>query len=206
MSNGDVASGLSERLWIARFLVENHDRLRARLQRRLRGQLHVAVDIDDIMSSTLRRVDDLARQGRVRAVSEAQLCSLFATVAHNVAMARLRTIRMENRFREAERANGLGVSIDSDSLAGITCVMAHVTDDVDREILDLKRRGLQVRQIALVLRRREAGVFKRWERLRNTIRCRWGNEPIPGQSPRGTKPTSNLPTKGAQGEPKAKFL
>lgn len=70
MSNGDVASGLSERLWIARFLVENHDRLRARLQRRLRGKLHVAVDIDDIMSSTLRRVDDLARQGRVRAVSE----------------------------------------------------------------------------------------------------------------------------------------
>lgn len=75
---------------VAALLVQDRARYSALLRRRLRGKLAAAVDLDDVMSSAFRRVDELCARCALRACSPGELAALTLAIAQNLARAHAR--------------------------------------------------------------------------------------------------------------------
>lgn len=185
---GDQASATSDegRASLAQFILSRERQIRALAARKLTPSTRSVFDSEDVMASVLRRVDDLARNGRLRPGNESELWGLVQAIATNTALNKTRLIA---RFRKwlAEDSDyahffmGMCRSCSDDD--EITLVMyrlaAALDDRTDRQVFLLRLRGASHRAVAGVLETSEEAARKRWERICQQLREQFASEVSP---------------------------
>lgn len=159
---------------VAALLLRNRDRYAALIRRRIRGKLAADLDIDDLLSSAFRRIDELAAQRRLRACAPDQLRALTIAIARNLALARARSRRPYPPQAAGNAAPPAPLTeADRDARSLISRMAACLSDPTDVELFFLRLHGCPLRGIALACGKTEAAIRKRWVRLRQRFQHRW---------------------------------
>ncbi len=196
MSDSLPATALS-RESVAALLVRDRARYLSRLRRRLRGKLGAILDLDDVMSSAFRRVDDLCVRRALRACSPGELSVLTLSIALNIALARARTrLARVAQLTEVPELPAGGTTAAFDELENEALIM-HMAGSLvrapDLELLLLKLRGLYDEDIASASGTTAGAVRKRWDRLCRDLRGRFADPRGVGTvSQRGADPAETV--------------
>lgn len=165
---------------VASFLLRNRDQIRAIARARLSADTRTVYDSEDVFSSVLRRIDNLARQGVLRPANETELWALIHTIARNTALKktllieRARILVTEDPRYGYELMERLNRCRDDDEATLLVYrLMLALDDPLDRQVFALYLRGASHRAIASFLGIREDASRKRWVRLRDDLRDRF---------------------------------
>lgn len=164
----------------ARFLDQVAPLLRRRLRRKLGNPLRRLFDSQDLMATVARRFDRYVATSDIRAEHPAQLFTLVQRIADAAVSDKA---RIAARIRASELPGADPAHLARDAETGpdergpsISEVIDAVPDAIDREILSLWMTGRTHEVIASVLGMEPAAVRKRWQRLRERLRERFGVE------------------------------
>ena len=83
---------------VANFVLKHADRIRTVARTKLTSRTKQAYDSEDVVSSVLRCMDEMAAAGSVRPASEAELWSLIKAVAGNRAVTKTRLMERAKSF------------------------------------------------------------------------------------------------------------
>jgi hypothetical protein len=170
--------GESARTWVARFVMDNADQVRALARRKLTRNTRRVFDSEDVLSSVLRRLDQMAVRGTLRLRSEAELWPLIEAIARNTAVSKTRMIERARNFLtdDAAYANELLKRLNScpgDDEA--TLLMLRMTVSLknpqDRQLVTLVHRGASHRVIGSVFGITAEASRQRWKKVRDEL-CR----------------------------------
>jgi DNA-directed RNA polymerase specialized sigma24 family protein len=156
---------------IARYLLQNRERVRAFARRKLTARARSVFDSEDVFSSVLRRVDALASAGGLRLRSESDLWGLVAAIAHNSAVNRTRTVEracltQDSHVHEALKKPEAG---SPDDQAALLVLRMMLKSEEDRRVLLLLHRGAGHRAIGSALGISESASRQRWARIRRML-------------------------------------
>lgn len=158
---------------IARYLLQNSERVRAFARRKLTARARSVFDSEDVFSSVLRRVDALASAGGLRLRSESDLWGLVAAIAHNSAVNRTRLVEracltQDSHVYEALKKPEAGSPDDQAALL-VLRMMLYLKSEEDRRVLSLLHRGAGHRAIGSALGISESASRQRWARIRRML-------------------------------------
>ena len=163
----------------AEFVREYGDLIRRRIRGKLSSSMRQLFDSQDILSTITRRLDRYVRNGRVRAVDEAQLWSLVfkitevAVVDRMRAYERLKAVEGEDspiaqallsRMDEAEQAE------PNSSELVLEQVYSTLSNPIDRELLTLWLADTPMFRIAAMLNTTPGAIRQRWQALRTRLK------------------------------------
>lgn len=178
---GDAARHL-----VAAFLLRNRDQIRAIARARLSPNIRSVYDSEDVFSSVLRRIDDLARRGVLRPANESELWALIHAIARNTALKktllleRARILVTEDPRYGYELMERLNRCRDDDEATLLVYrLMLALNDPIDRQIFALYLRGASHRAIGAFLGIKEETSRQRWVRLRDGLRDRFAEGQFP---------------------------
>jgi DNA-directed RNA polymerase specialized sigma24 family protein len=165
---------------LAEFVLKNQERVRAVARRKLSPRTRAACDSEDVLSSVLRRLDDMARRGVFQPRSEPELWALIKSIARNTALSRTRLIEgMRNRLTEdgpyayevLKRLNAC--ETDDEATLLVYRMMMSLKDATDRQIMGLLFRGARHKAIATLLGISEEASRQRWLVIRRDLSGRF---------------------------------
>jgi hypothetical protein len=161
---------------VARFVLEHGDQIRALARRKLSGPARTVYDSEDVLSSVLRRMDNLARLGRLRSDSEAELMALIATIAANAALSKTKLLERA-RAQLAEdgayarellsRLDGCGD--DDEATLLVLRIEASIKDQTDRQVFSLMLKGASHKAIGDLLGFSADASKQRWMKIRREL-------------------------------------
>ncbi len=171
---------LGDRDQIAQFVLRHKDAIRNVARRKLSGETRRVFDSEDIMATVLRRVDLLARNGAIRANSEAEMTSLIMTIATNASISKFRLIKLaRSRLGEEsdffqEFVRRLNACRDDDEAHALVFQLFDALESSeDRRIYLLRLRGVGHNAIGQMLGISEEASRQRWQRIRKTLAARF---------------------------------
>ncbi|MBL4592069.1 MAG: sigma-70 family RNA polymerase sigma factor [Phycisphaerales bacterium] len=159
----------------AEHIQQQRDTVMRRIHSLLGGGARKITDTEDVLSTTLRRVDKAVYTGRLRAINDAQFYSFVHRV---IEQAILEKTRSANRIRKREGAFQRMRGSDEEPLTAKSAMVREdiermsrvISDPLDREIVFLKGRGLTSALIAESMGMEAAAVRQRWGRMRAKVR------------------------------------
>jgi DNA-directed RNA polymerase specialized sigma24 family protein len=176
-----------DRVALGEFLGRYGPQIRRRVRGKLRASVRRIFDSQDIMSTVGRRLDDIVREGRVKARSEAEFWALVLRVAQNSVVEKARIVRaldvkegedsdfaswMLTRLAQSEKW-----AVDETADLAFDHMMSLLENDEDRTIATLWALGLSHPQIAEQVGLSHDAVRQRWIRIRDTLRARYKEFP-----------------------------
>jgi len=172
----DLTGVLSNRETLARFVLEHEHAIRAAARRKLTRTTRSVYDSEDVMATVLRRVDQLAESGKIRATTENEILSLILRIAENAACSKARMIELAKSRLQEERAfsrmllEGLANCQDNED-AGMLIVrmVASLSNPEDRTLLLLRLRGIEHKVIARMLDITPEACRQRWKKIREEL-------------------------------------
>jgi hypothetical protein len=160
----------------AEFIARFGQRIRRRIQGRLRPDVRRLFDSLEIVSTLARRLDLLVQSGKLRAASEPQLWALVFTMAENAAIdsnrrfIRLRSLESAGtRARSAENPIQGACTGGVDPSAGLDRAFSALSDQTDREILAFWLQDTPHFVTARLVGLTPAAVRKRWETIKRRL-------------------------------------
>lgn len=184
-SPGDGEGRGSAREYVATFVLARKELIQSIARSKLTPKAGTVYDSEDVVSSVLRRVDDLARRGKLAPGCESELWALIKVIATNTALGKTRLIARSRHWvsenpEYAAHVSGLLNACETDDEAHLLVYrMAGSLDDrADRQLFLLQVRGAGHRAIAEVMRISEEACRQRWSRV-----CRQLRERFPGETP-----------------------
>jgi DNA-directed RNA polymerase specialized sigma24 family protein len=160
----------------AEFIACFGQRVRRRIQGRLRPGVRRLFDSQEIVSTLARRLDLLVQGGKLRAATENQLWALVFTMAENTVIDRN---RLFERLRSVETSGKLACCQDpphqeSGSAterrsAELDRAFSALSDHTDREILSLWLQDTPHLVTARLVGLTPAAVRKRWETIKRRL-------------------------------------
>ncbi len=147
----------------------------SRIHRLLGNDARSLANTDDILSTALRRIDQVIMQGGLEAQSERQFYAFVHGVIERTIMEKARKSRgltarekMAQEIREAMPSPVVGQRVvtaeELNQIGGL------ITDPIDREIVLLRGRDLSFIAIAEAMQMAPSAVRKRWSRIRALVR------------------------------------
>jgi DNA-directed RNA polymerase specialized sigma24 family protein len=173
-------SGGCDRDAIASYVVRHAERIRAIARRKLPRTTRRVCDSEDVLSSVLVRLDQMAARGTLRLESERELWGLIEAIASNTAVSKVRMIsRAQNLLTEdsayayelLKRLNNCPG--DDEALLLLLRMTASLKNPVDRQVLTLMHRGASHRAIADLLGFSVDASRQRWMRIREELCARF---------------------------------
>lgn len=163
---------------VGSLLVMNRSKFAAMVARRLRGKLAAnRPELEDVLSSSIRRVDELCACGELRASSPGEVWALAIAIANNVIAQRLRANSVAARHSEAigrERPEGVPMSeAEAPTVTLARSMVQSMVGPQDVELLQLKLRGCGYHEIAGATQSTTAAVRQRWVRIRRDLQKRF---------------------------------
>ena len=172
---------------IARLLLADPEKIRRRLRGKLRqlerarrGQSLVLLELDDLLSTVVRRVNRAVLSGRLRTEHEAEFWAYVYTVAENLIVERLRR-KGEPIFVADPGAAWNTTSTDAGSgpqsaewerVEAMERVLAAAPTASDRELIIMKARGASYASIAAATGRSQDAIRTQWSKLCRVLRER----------------------------------
>jgi hypothetical protein len=170
------APGETPRTFVARYCLANAERIRAIARRKIPQRSRAVTDSEDVLSSVLRRLDEMGERGTLRLDSESELWGLIEAIACNTAVSKVRMIeRARNLLTEdADYANELlrrlqGCPGDDEAMLLLLRMTASIKSPSDRQILTLMHRGASHRAIGDLMGFSEQASRQRWKRIRDEL-------------------------------------
>jgi hypothetical protein len=170
----------AERQSVAQFIMSRERQIRAIARGRLSQGTRSVFDSEDVFSSVLRRVDNLARRGKLRLGCEAELWGFIKVIATNTAISKTRLIECSRNWLTEEPdyayylVQALNACEDDDEANWVIYRMAASLERADRQLFFLRLRGAGHKAIAGVLRIDEEAARQRWSRVCRGLRERFG--------------------------------
>ena len=179
MSDTTTATdGQGGREQIAQFMLDNEAALRRRIGAEVRGA--PGVDLDDVFSTTLRRVDYAAARGSFTMRTAPEAWSFVArVVARAVQRHRRRAARLAATIAEFAAASAPKEEAPRhDERAELVAIMHELqrSRPQDAEIIQLRLRGRKWRDISASTGISEQALRQRWSSLMVRLRARLGGE------------------------------
>jgi hypothetical protein len=165
---------------LARYLLEHEASIRAVARRKLSASTRSVYDSEDVLSSVLRRVDGMAREGALRPRSEAELWALINTIAANNAINRTRLIERARNFLTEDgpyayellrRLNAF--TTDDEVTLLLHRMLAVLGSGEDRQLLVMYHRGAALNVIAGYLGISDETCRQRWRTIRKLLHERF---------------------------------
>ena len=170
--------GQGGREQIAQFMLDNEAALRRRIGAEVRGA--PGVDLDDVFSTTLRRVDYAAARGSFTMRTAPEAWSFVArVVARAVQRYRRRAARLAATIAEFAAASAPKEEAPRhDERAELVAIMHELqrSRPQDAEIIQLRLRGRKWRDISASTGISEQALRQRWSSLMVRLRARLGGE------------------------------
>jgi DNA-directed RNA polymerase specialized sigma24 family protein len=170
------APGESPRDFVARYVLANAEKIRAIARRKIPQRSRAATDSEDVLSSVLRRLDEMGERGTLRLDSELELWGLIEAMASNAAVSKVRMIERARNFltEDAYYANLLLARLqdcagDDDATLLVLRMTASLKSPEDRQILTLMHRGASHRAIGDLMGFTEQASRQRWKRIRGEL-------------------------------------
>lgn len=158
---------------VADYLRGKEQEIRSVARRRLTRNTRGTHDSEDVYSSVLRRLDELASRGEVRPRSESELWALAKTIASNTAVSktrlaeRARALVAEDGSYARSLLDRLQAANGDDEAMLLLLRLAQSCDNSDdRQILFLRMRGAGYKVIAETLGISSDACRQRWRVLR----------------------------------------
>lgn len=176
---------LRERL--AAYVLAHQSQIRAMARRNLTSDTRTVCDSEDILSSVLRRLDEMANDGVLRPRSERELWALIRTIARNTAVSRTRLIEHARQrltedgpyaYELLQRLNTY--RSDEEATLLVHRMLASVQDRTNRQVLALMLRGASHRAIGAFLEISEDASRQRWMAVRREIAAKFGRGELDG--------------------------
>jgi hypothetical protein len=161
---------------VAQFVLEHSEQIRAMARRKLTAPTRSVYDSEDVLSSVLRRMDNLARQGRLRRDSEAEMMALIATIASNAALSKSKLIeRARSQMSEdGAYARELLARLDrcgddDEATLLVLRIQASIKDQTDRQVFSLMLKGASHKAIGDLLGFSADASKQRWMKVRREL-------------------------------------
>ena len=162
----------------ALFVDRYGQRIRRRVQGRLRPYVRRLFDSQEIISTVARRLDLLVRAGKLQAATDGQLWSLVFTIAENAVIDKT---RLFDRLLAIESSSAVGAHMtqcaprttsehDRRQPEDIARAFSALQDGIDREILSLWLQDTPHLITARLVGLSPAAVRKRWEVIKRRLR------------------------------------
>ncbi len=172
----DLGKLLTDRSALAEFVMHHEGTIRAVARRKLSPGTRAVYDSDDVLATVLRRLDRLAADGAIRAISEGEIVSLILTIAENASNGKTRLIELaRSRMHEEEAFSRIllqrleACKDDEDAGSLIVEMFATLPDSDARTIFLLRLRGIEHKVIAQMLAISPEACRQRWKKIRNEL-------------------------------------
>ncbi len=145
-----------------------------RIHRLIGNDARRVTDTEDVLSTTLRRVDRAIIQGTFEAQSDAQFFAFVHRVIERSILEKARASRrLTHRELLAERLKAITTVHKQESrifsAEKTEQIGKAIKDPIDREIVLLRGRGIKFAMIAETMGMTPFAVRKRWSRIRMTV-------------------------------------
>ncbi len=171
---------LRDRTAVAEYILAHSPRIRGVARSKLSAATKSIYDSEEVLSSVLRRVDAIVKNGQMHPRSEAELWALIDAITRNNAINRTKLIeRARNLLTEdgpyvyelLKRLNAY--TGDDEATILVYRMMACLPDEIDRRILGLYIRGATHAAVATLLSITAAATRQRWMRIRRELEARF---------------------------------
>lgn len=161
---------------VATYIVQHADRVRAIARDKLPRRTRRVADSEDVLSSVLRRLDEMVVRGTLRLDSERELWGLIEAIANNAAVSKARMIeRAQNLLTEdSVYANELLKRLnvcpgDDEATLLLLRMTASIKNSTDRQVMTLMHRGVSHKAIGHLLGTTEGASRQRWQCIREEL-------------------------------------
>ncbi|MFN0010472.1 MAG: RNA polymerase sigma factor [Phycisphaerales bacterium] len=163
-----------ERGALPEFVLRFGPLIRRRVRGKLSPQMRSTYDSTDVLATLLRRLDKFVKPEDLRATDEREVWMLLLKVIQGALSDQQRRLARRTRAEHAwVRAVGTApgtlsdpATWDADCGSDAEALLAQLTDPIDREIVDLRVRGMELQVIATRLGLSAGAVRARWLRIR----------------------------------------
>lgn len=174
-SHEAAARGL-RREHLAKLMLANLPLLQAAARRKLTNRARSVHDSHDVASSVLRRIDQLASEGRLDSFSDEEVLHFALTIAANQAVSRTRAMERlaaqtgEDSTYATLLRQRIDVCIDDERATMLLYRIAlSIADAESRELFLLRFKGLTFQIIGQVMNINPDAARQRWITLRRTL-------------------------------------
>ncbi|MCU0689305.1 MAG: hypothetical protein MUE97_06155 [Phycisphaerales bacterium] len=174
-SHEAAARGL-RREHLAKVMLANLPLLQAAARRKLTQRTQSVHDSHDVASSVLRRIDQLASEGRLDAFSDEDVLHFALTIAANQAVSRTRAMERlatqtgEDSTYAALLRQRLDACVDDERATMLLYRIAlSIADAESRELFLLRFKGLTFQIIAQLMDIKPDAARQRWTALRRAL-------------------------------------
>ncbi len=157
------------------------------IRRRVRGkispQMRSTYDSTDVLATLLRRLDKFVKPEDLRATDEREVWLLLLKVIQGALADQQRRLARRARAEHAWVQAG-GATRDTlsppdtawtaDPGLDAADILAQLTDPIDREIVELRVRGMELQVIAMRVGLTPGAARARWLRIRARLAGQWG--------------------------------
>lgn len=168
---------------LAAFLKARALDIRAVARRKLLSRTRRVYDSEDVLSSTVRRMDQLAHEGKLRPHNDDELWTLTRTIAHNDAVSKNRIVARLDRLLAEEGpmlapvADFIREQSDVENVETILSrLAATLNSSADRQYFFLRMRGATHKAAAEALGIGHDAARQRWVDIMAKLRSNLGRE------------------------------
>lgn len=162
---------------VARFVLRHEEKIRRIARAKLTLATRTAFDSEDVMSSVLRRVDQLAANGTLRPANEAELWALIKTIASNTAVSKTRLIERARILltEDGEYAYILvrrlqACATDDEAQLLVLRMAGLLKNERARQVFLLRVRGVSHAAVAAALESSEGACRQNWMQMCRELR------------------------------------
>ncbi len=154
------------------------DRLERRIRRRLIGKFSAiaqsAYDVDDILASTRRRLDEAFVHQRIRADTSQELNAYVQKIAERIALDVVRKQKREDALRKAMFSQSCQLPVEQREVREMMTKIMAKSDCAEKALLEFWMRGWSERRIAEALDLSIQAYRSRRRRLWHLLRTELG--------------------------------
>lgn len=154
---------------VARFVLQHADQIRSIARRNLTQHALTCVGSDDILSSVLRRVDEMSAESVLRPISDGELWRLIESITIHTAVSYTRSIERavafmsdEGSYAQAFRQRLKAAPDESEAIELVQQMVRRLRQDDAHHMFVLRARGASHEVIAEFLGISPEAARKRW--------------------------------------------
>ncbi|MBL4698043.1 MAG: sigma-70 family RNA polymerase sigma factor [Phycisphaerales bacterium] len=164
-----------QRAHAAQLVEQQRATLLSRIHSLLGDDARRVTDTDDILSTSLRRIDHAIHQGSLEAQNERQFYAFVHGVIERTILEKSqksRGLTARERIAQVMKDHVSSPAIEQRVIASeeLNRIGEMITDPIDREIILLRGRDLSLADIARTMNMTPAAARKRWSRIRTMVR------------------------------------
>lgn len=156
---------------LAEYLDQHRDEIRQAVRKKLNRVTRVVCDSEEIASSVIRRLDELAHEGRLRPANDTELWGLIHTIAVNAAITATRKESLRGFLRTDIDPDQITCRytrdepLDEDDRGALESAAFQLKDSTDRQMVLMRIRGASHKVIAATLGISHDAARQRWSQV-----------------------------------------